>query len=84
MKYYAVRKGRTTGIFLDWESCQESVKGYKGAEFKSFTDLSDANKYLKNKIYVKYGNYNCYIFIYAIKYNYQNKHAFTNVKERYL
>ena len=49
MKYYAVRKGRTTGIFLDWESCQESVKGYKGAEFKSFTDLSDANKYLKNK-----------------------------------
>ena len=44
MKYYAVRKGRTPGIFMDWASCQESVKGYKGAEFKSFTDLLAANR----------------------------------------
>lgn len=46
MKYYAVRKGRTPGIFMDWSSCQESVKGYKGAEFKSFTDLLAAKDYL--------------------------------------
>ena len=46
MKYYAVRKGRTPGIFMDWASCQESVKGYKGAEFKSFTDLLAAKSYL--------------------------------------
>lgn len=46
MKYYAVRKGRTTGIFTDWKSCQESVKGYKGAEFKSFADLLEAKRYL--------------------------------------
>ena len=46
MKYYAVRKGRSTGIFVDWSKCQESVKGYKGAEFKSFTDEASAQLYL--------------------------------------
>lgn len=46
MKYYAVRKGRTTGIFIDWQKCQESVKGFKGAEFKSFTDEVSAKNYL--------------------------------------
>ena len=46
MKYYAVRKGRSTGIFIDWLKCQESVKGYKGAEFKSFTDETSAKLYL--------------------------------------
>ena len=46
MKYYAVRKGRNTGIFLNWLECQEAVKGYKGAEFKSFTDETSAKLYL--------------------------------------
>lgn len=46
MKYYAVRKGRTPGIFIDWQKCQESVKGFKGAEFKSFTDETSARRYL--------------------------------------
>lgn len=46
MKFYAVRKGRTTGIFVDWEKCKESVEGFKGAEYKSFPELKYAQEYL--------------------------------------
>lgn len=48
LKYYAVAKGRTTGIFDNWEECQESIKGYKGATYKSFsnTALDLAEQYL--------------------------------------
>ncbi len=46
MKYYAVRNGRTMGIFTTWNECQNSVKGYSGAEFKSFSTKEDAEEYL--------------------------------------
>lgn len=45
--YYAIRKGRTVGIFTDWGETFESVNGYSGAEFKKFSVLSDAEEYLK-------------------------------------
>lgn len=48
-KIYAVRKGRTTGIFNNWEECKESVNGFKGAEFKSFSSETEAKAYLKNE-----------------------------------
>jgi hypothetical protein len=35
-KFYAVRVGRETGIFLSWGECQAVVSGHSGAEFKSF------------------------------------------------
>lgn len=31
MKYYAVRKGYKTGIFVDWEECKSYVCGFSGA-----------------------------------------------------
>ena len=46
MKYYAVRNGRKTGIFTDWESCRAQVDGFSGAEYKSFSKEADAKKYL--------------------------------------
>lgn len=45
--YYAIRKGRVTGILTDWGETFESVNGYSGAEFKKFSVLSDAEEYLK-------------------------------------
>ena len=36
-KFYAVRNGRKTGIFLTWEECEQQVKGFKDAEYKSFS-----------------------------------------------
>ncbi len=46
MKYYAVKKGNTTGIFETWEDCKKSVLNFKGAEYKSFTSLDEAREYL--------------------------------------
>ena len=45
-KVYAVRKGRTTGLFTDWDSCKAQVDGFPGAEYKSFADANDALEYL--------------------------------------
>ena len=45
-KIYAVKKGIKTGIFHSWEECEEQVKGVSGAEYKSFTSMSDALLYL--------------------------------------
>ena len=45
-KVYAVRKGRTTGIFMSWDDCKAQVDGFAGAEYKSFADPSDAMEYL--------------------------------------
>ena len=47
-KIYAVRKGKTTGIFYSWDECSASVNGYPGAEYKSFTTKEEANSYLGN------------------------------------
>ena len=43
---YAVKEGRTRGIFEDWESCKQSVNGYSGAQYKSFPTREEAEKYV--------------------------------------
>lgn len=48
-KYYAVRKGKTTGIFESWDECRESVSGYSGAEYKGFLSVDDALAYLDGR-----------------------------------
>ena len=45
-KYYAVKKGKMTGIFDNWDSCRESVDGFPGAEYKGFSTLVEAEAYL--------------------------------------
>jgi ribonuclease HI len=46
MKYYAVRKGRKPGIYTSWDECKALVTGFKGAEYKSFTDKGAAESYM--------------------------------------
>lgn len=50
-KYYAVKKGRETGIFYDWDACKAAVEGYSGAEYKGFVRLEDAEEYLGKKVH---------------------------------
>lgn len=54
-KYYAVLKGRKTGIFTTWEDCKKSIDKYSGAEYKSFNSEDEANVYLnkKNKVNIE-------------------------------
>ncbi|MGV0105711.1 ribonuclease H1 domain-containing protein [Nostoc sp. DSM 114167] len=41
-KYYAVFKGRKTGIFTSWEECEEHITGFSGALYKSFKTREEA------------------------------------------
>ncbi|HFI0621660.1 TPA: viroplasmin family protein [Streptococcus suis] len=45
-KYYAVRKGAKPGIYETWGEAEQQVKGFSGAEYKSFRTLSEADNYL--------------------------------------
>lgn len=46
-KYYAVRKGKTPGIYQTWEECKNQVEGFPEAEYKSFVTLVEAEAYLR-------------------------------------
>lgn len=48
MKYYAVKAGRTKGVFDSWAACQESINGFAGADFKSFSTQEEAKAYINN------------------------------------
>ena len=45
--YYAVRIGKTPGIYNIWEDCKAQVTGYKGAVFKGFEEKKDAEDFMK-------------------------------------
>ena len=46
MKYYAVKNGRTPGVYRTWEDAKKQVDGFSGAEYKSFEKITDATEYL--------------------------------------
>ncbi|MBO1083368.1 hypothetical protein FQT00_07665 [Enterococcus faecalis] len=45
-KYYAVKKGRNTGVFEKWSDAEEQIKGFSGASYKSFKTEQEANDFL--------------------------------------
>lgn len=45
-KFYAVKKGKTAGIFDNWTDCKASVDGYPGAVYKGFVTLAEAKAYM--------------------------------------
>lgn len=46
-KYYAVRVGKTPGIYFTWDDCKAMVEGYPGAKYKSFSSLAEAEAFLE-------------------------------------
>lgn len=44
-KYYAVKKGKVPGIYLNWNDCKAMVDGYQGAVYKSFKTIEEAEIY---------------------------------------
>lgn len=48
IKFYAVKKGRKPGIYKTWEKTESQVKGFSGAEYKSFETIEEADEYMKN------------------------------------
>ena len=47
-KYYVVWEGHLPGIYDSWAKCQEQIRGYPNAKFKSFTSLEEARKALRD------------------------------------
>ena len=45
--FYAVRNGRSVGIFTDWAEASASVTGYSDARFKKFRALKDAQEFME-------------------------------------
>lgn len=45
-KYYAVRVGRNVGIYTTWADCEAQVKGYSGAQYKSFPTKEEAEDFV--------------------------------------
>lgn len=57
-KYYAVRKGKKTGIFNTWDECKKNVDGFSGAQYKSFKTKEEALAYIGDGNEVKIDNTN--------------------------
>ena len=49
MKFYAVKKGRTTGIYNSWDECKKQVLGFENALFKSFDSYEEAESYMNKE-----------------------------------
>lgn len=49
MPFYAVANGRSIGIFLNWNDCNTSVKGYKNASYKKFDTEEEAEHFIQIK-----------------------------------
>lgn len=50
--YYSVVKGRTPGLYRTWsgpDGAEAQIKGFDGARFKGFYDLTDALDYLRER-----------------------------------
>jgi ATP-dependent DNA helicase PIF1 len=45
-KYYAVAKGHNPGIYTNWDTTNENVKGFAGAIYESFKTEEEAQEYI--------------------------------------
>ena len=45
-KYYAIKKGKITGVFESWDQCRDAVEGVSGAQYKGFASMEEALEYL--------------------------------------
>lgn len=45
-KFYAVRRGRSPGVYNSWPDCYKQVHGFSGCEHKSFLTFREAERYV--------------------------------------
>lgn len=49
-KYYAVKRGRTKGIFYSWSDCKKMVDDFPGAVYKGFTSVAEADAFISGML----------------------------------
>ncbi|KAG0574440.1 hypothetical protein KC19_VG262400 [Ceratodon purpureus] len=47
VKYYAVARGISPGIYTTWDECSRQVVGVRGAVHKSFSTIQKAEEYIR-------------------------------------
>lgn len=47
-KYYAVARGRTPGIYFNWEDCKKQVDKFPNNRYKCFPTVEEANQWIKD------------------------------------
>ena len=55
-KFYAVRKGNQTGIFVTWDECKQAINGFSGAQFKKFSTKEEAEAFMNGHERFKHTN----------------------------
>ena len=55
-KYYAVKKGKTPGIYLTWNDCKAQTDGYSGAIYKSFQSAEETENFVRGTAAAAGGN----------------------------
>ena len=50
IKYYAVRKGYTVGVFTSWHKCLEAIHNYPKPSFCFFWTKEEAQNFMENGI----------------------------------
>lgn len=48
--YYAVKIGKTIGVYNSWEECKSQIDGFSGAVYKGFSTKKEAEEYLSGNI----------------------------------
>lgn len=43
-KFYVVWEGHAPGIYDSWDECEQQIKGYPGAKYKSFSSQTEATE----------------------------------------
>ena len=46
-KFYAVRVGRTPGLYATWDECRAEVHKHSGAVYKAFKSQAEAEEFVK-------------------------------------
>ncbi|ONH64703.1 Ribonuclease H [Cyberlindnera fabianii] len=49
--YYAVQRGQSSGVYSSWDDAKAQVNGYKGAVYKKFSTLADAQSFVNGSGY---------------------------------
>ena len=49
-KFYAVKVGKTPGIYTDWLECKAQVDGFPNAKYKGFATEAEANAFLGKSV----------------------------------
>jgi len=45
--FYAVKKGKTPGVYTTWDECSANVTGFNNAQYKGFSTLTEAQAYIR-------------------------------------